>query len=104
MIKPNQDTIDLITQRNNMNTDTFVTHSTTIYMGSEIKIISNKQEVQGLVDGRQVYGIYIDRGIDSLRSSTAQCPCGSFNDSVTVIHCMQLVINHVKAMFNLTSV
>jgi len=85
-----------------MRTDTFVTNSTTTYLESEIKIISNKQEVQGLVNGQQVYGIYIDQGIDRLRVSTAQCPCGSFKDSVTVIYCMQLVINHVKDMFNLT--
>lgn len=63
--------------------------------GQKIAIELHRSEVRGLVDGDQVYGVYIDDPTN-LRASTARAPSGDFLKSEAVITCMALACEAVR--------
>lgn len=69
------------------------------YSDHTIKVYVNDGEVVGEVDGYQVYGVYIDRGIDGLRTSMSVAPCGTADNSFCIIECMNKVREYVKDYF-----
>lgn len=66
------------------------------FNGKKIRAVVTKDEIQGFVEDVQVYGIYIDRGLENARTSMATCPSGTLDNSEPIIRCMRLVLSVVN--------
>ena len=74
-------------------------HVERTYKGRKLTVDVADHEVQGFVDGRQVYGVYFDRGRRGLRASMAKAPAGPIHDSFADIVCMSMVIDVINKMY-----